>query len=157
MVATGYGAVALDGSAADIEPVGAAAAAGSTGLAADAGHVHAGFALLASTGAGGYTLGAAAGTILSWTAPDDGNMHVVLVMATLHVTSAETGGALDAAFTTPDGATAGANQFLGPNLAAGFYPVTQSYIVQAGSTFTLSQASALTAGASVLWAELRGS
>ncbi len=157
MTAVGYGAVALDGKAADIQPVGTAAAAGSTGMGADAGHVHAGFALLASTGAGGYTLGAAAGTILSWTAPDDGNMHVVLVMATLHVTSAETGGALDAAFTTPDGGTAGANQFLGQNLAAGFHPANQSYIIEAGSTFTLSQGTALTAGAAVLWAELRGS
>ena len=48
--------------------------------------------LVATTGVNGFMLQNATPNILSWTAPNDGNMHRLIVFATLHVTSSETGG-----------------------------------------------------------------
>lgn len=113
--------------------------------------------LLASTGAAGYTLVNGTGTILSWTAPADGNMHRVLLMYSQHVTSAETGGLIQLATVTPDG---GAHSYTvqGGGSGTGFSQGSQTtYMVQSGSTVTLSQTSALTLGAAVFWAEIWGS
>ncbi len=156
MVATGYGAVALDGSAADIEPVGAAAAAGSTGLAADAGHVHAGFSLLAGTSLAGYPLVNGTGTILSWTAPDDGQLHRVSVAGSLNVNSAETGGLVQLVAVDPAGGTS-YSEVAPAGAAAGSHVVaTPIVIVGPGTVVAVKQESALTAGAATLWAELWG-
>lgn len=119
-----------------------------------------GLALLASTGAEGYTLQDATGTILQWTAPGapgDGNLHRVLLLANLVVSSGETGGAIGFTnLTAPNGSTHS------PGVSAGGAGVTlvqytQSYMVESGSTVTLAQTSALTGGAAVFWAELWGS
>jgi hypothetical protein len=119
-----------------------------------------GITLLAATPVAGYALVNGTGNILSWTAPNDGKLHRVFINAVLVVSSGETGGELDVSFTDPSGAS---RQFLwvGPNQSAGFTgPATLDrsvFLVQAGTTVTLLQQTALTGGASTLWAEIWGS
>jgi hypothetical protein len=111
--------------------------------------------LQATTGDTGYTLVNGTGVILSWTAPNDGNLHTVHVIVGLHVTNGQTGGAIALNTTLPDGATVTPNIFAG---GAGIMASDQSAdkIVQPGSTTTLTQSSAMSAGAATLWAEIWG-
>lgn len=108
--------------------------------------------IVASTGAAGYTLVNGTGTIFTWTAPSDSALHRVLLLVTLGVTSAETGGQLQLSGTNPAGTTA--NQSFLSAQGTGNHEAQFSLQVQAGSTVTLSQNTALTAGAAVLWADL---
>jgi hypothetical protein len=108
--------------------------------------------LVATTGAAGYTLVNGTGTIFTWTAPNDGGLHRVLLLATLGVTVAETGGQLQLAATNPAG-NAASQSFLSAQ-GTGSHEVQFSVQVQAGTTVTLSQNTALTAGTAVLWADL---
>lgn len=116
--------------------------------------------LLATTGAAGFALVNGTPNVITWTAPNDGGIHRVLLMAALRVAVTEVGGAVSLTFTTPDNnpftvlvvpgaAVAG----LALISAAGnaFLPVL------AGTTVTVAQSSALTLGAATLWAELWGS
>lgn len=112
--------------------------------------------LLATTGTAGYALVNGTGTILSWTAPNDGQIHRVMVLLTSHVTSTETGGQINLAITAPDGVT-GSPQIQAASQGAGVRSVISGAIVEAGSTVTVTQATALTGGAAVLWAEIWGS
>lgn len=115
--------------------------------------------LLATTytnsGLTGFALEDATPTILTWTAPNDGNQHHVYVDTNLDVTSAETGGIVQIQFTLPNGTSAQAQQHAG-GLAAGFAHALIGYLVEPGTTVSLVQGSALTAGAATLWAEMRG-
>lgn len=117
-----------------------------------------GLAQQAATPVGGYTLANGTGTILSWTPPNDGKQHRTLVFASMSITTLEAGGAIQANFNVPSGATYaytlfGASQGVGFNYNAFYLPV----IVQAGQPVTITQASALTSGAAVMWAEIWGS
>lgn len=114
--------------------------------------------LVATTGPSGAALQNGTPTFLSWTAPSDGQMHRVQVNAVLHVTSAETGGVVIISGVLPDGGIISKSLF-GGGAAAGFiYPPTiaapQTVVIGAGTTYTISQSSALTAGAAVMFAEL---
>jgi hypothetical protein len=118
-----------------------------------------GLALQATTGPAGYTLVNGTGNILTWTPPNDGQLHRVVVISSLHVTTTEVGGAIRLTYTTPDGTGAGSlsiygGNTVGPGIAIG---ANNSPIVQANATVALTQTSALTSGAAVLWAELWGS
>lgn len=115
---------------------------------------------LAATPAAGFALQNATPTVLSWTAPNDGQLHRVLFNLAMHVTSAQTGGAVQIVTVLPDGTSETNTAFAGTlgtgaqkpaNIANGFFPV------QAGSTVQVNQSSAQTAGAALLWAELWGS
>lgn len=114
-------------------------------------------ALAVSTAVAGYTLVNGTGTVLAWTAPADGLLHRFTVMANMHVTSAETSGQgqVTIAFTLPDGFATTHTLF---NAGAGTGDNGQASVftrvVQAGSTVTIAQATALTAGAAVMWAEI---
>ncbi len=117
--------------------------------------------LLASTyqanGLAGFPLQNGTPTILTWTAPADGQYHRVWLIGGIHVTSAETGGQVTLTIPHPDGSSAapvvfGAGQ--GTGSAGGAF---NGSIVGPGQTVTLAQSSALTAGAAVVWAELWGS
>lgn len=117
--------------------------------------------LLASAGVAGFALAGSTGTIRSWQAPADGNSHRVILIASLHVTSAETGGQVIFAVTLPDGTTDN-KQMFGAGQSAGVYTpldfsCPQMQIIEPGSTVAITQNSALTAGAAVLFAELWGS
>lgn len=120
----------------------------------------AGLGKLAATPLAGFALQNGTPTIISWTAPNDGKLHRFLLSATQHVTSAQTGGGVNVTYTAPDGSAGtlfpfGAGNGVGVSgpLAASQGPVE----VEAGSTVTVVQGGALTAGAATVWAELWGS
>jgi len=114
-----------------------------------------GVQLVATTGVNGFALQNATPTILSWTAPNDGAAHRVLVLGSyLDVTSAETGGTLTFNVTGPDGGNVGFGLFTGGLGTGAQVAATISRPVKAGTTVSLVQTSALTAGAAILWTEL---
>jgi hypothetical protein len=112
----------------------------------------------AATPVTGFALQNATPAILSWTAPNDGQLHRVLLLASIDVTSAETGGAVGLNFTAPDGTSSPFQPVfaagLGVNAAAG---TALAVMCKAGSTVFFNQTSALSAGAAVVWAEIWGS
>lgn len=115
-----------------------------------------GLQLQASTGTAGYALVSGAGTILSWTAPDDGNLHRALVMCAAVVTSAQTGGQVDANWTSPGNVSVGWGIIppasgTGWNYSLSFPPI----LVAPGTTLTVTQ-EAMSAGAVTVWAEIWG-
>jgi hypothetical protein len=116
--------------------------------------------LLASTGPAGFSLVNGTPSIVSWTAPSDGQLHRVMIFANMDVTSGPgiTGGNVSCSFTLPDGTTASLATITGGQGFAGFnFSMFQpNMMVRAGTTVTVSQSSALTAGAAVVWAELWG-
>lgn len=111
----------------------------------------------ATTGAPGFALQNATPTILSWTAPSDGNLHRVQLFGVMHVTSAQTGGNVVLSYKAPDGATGNVTIWGGGFGGGVFQPNINAIVtVQAGSTVTLAQTVAQTAGAAVVFAELWG-
>lgn len=113
--------------------------------------------LLATTSPTPYTLVNGTGTIFTWTAPNDGLIHRVFLLSIKHVTSNETGGAVTGSMTLPDGTASSPTIFGGGSATGGVQGNYCARQMQAGTVFTLSQSSALTVGASVMWAELWGS
>jgi len=115
-------------------------------------------ALQAATPAAGFALQNGTPTILTWTAPNDGNLHRFAIYGNTVITSTETGGAIHITWTPP---TAGSSTSAGTDsggTAAGIKNWTVvTGIVAAGTTVTLSQSSALTAGAATAFAEIWGS
>ena len=113
----------------------------------------------ATTGTSGYALINGTGNIITWTAPSDGNLHRVVIVCTVHVTSTETGGELAVSLFTPDGQNT-VQAVLPANLSTGVYGLTggaagwNAVVIEAGSVFALRQFNALTAGAATVWAEL---
>jgi hypothetical protein len=119
--------------------------------------------VVAATTTAGYTLVNATGTILTWTAPNDGKLHRAKLFYIEHVTSNKTGGGIT--FGSLSGA---GNGTLTPDGAAGWQTVqaggeaagaraaenVMELIVGAGNTIYLYQNSAMSAGASVAWAEI---
>lgn len=114
--------------------------------------------VLATTGDVGFPLQNATPTILTWTAPNDGNLHRVIVVGELVVTSIQTGGAVSLNFTDPGG-TARIRTVWAGGLAAGYnnVPVGLQQVVEPGSTVTITQSSAQTVGAATMWLEMWGS
>lgn len=112
--------------------------------------------LQAATPLAGVALINGTQNFVSWTAPNDGQMHRVLLIAQLWVASTETGGLVIQTGTDPGG-----NAFSLTVMSAGLgtgahttgFPAT---LIKAGTTFTVSQSTALTAGATTLWAEIWG-
>jgi hypothetical protein len=113
--------------------------------------------LVASTPPLGYVLANGTGNILQWTPPNDGQQHYVQAVASMSIVGAETGGAIELQFNTPDGATYAYTLF-GGSQGAGFnYNIfSLPVVVQGGQPVQLIQASALTAGGAKLWAGLFG-
>jgi hypothetical protein len=110
--------------------------------------------LLTQTPAAGFALQNGTPTILSWTAPHDGQLHWVICVAELDVTSAETGGQVNVetsvnnAEVMPGGQGSGYQWF---NQNAG-----KGIIVHPGDTVSVVQQTALTAGAATVFAALFG-
>lgn len=114
---------------------------------------------VAVTAAGGFALQNGTPTILSWTAPNDGAMHwVTSIPALIHVTGAETGGLVQVSYF---GFT-GAAQHVATLFAAGLGTDTAgqaaanafSFPVAPGTVVAVTQTSALTAGAAVVFASI---
>ncbi|HEY1668492.1 MAG TPA: glycosyl hydrolase family 28-related protein [Trebonia sp.] len=110
---------------------------------------------LAATAAGGYTQVNGTGTVLTWTAPNDGQLHRVILLADLHVTTTQVGGAITMNCDFPDGFANAPSVFAGA-ASPGGYGAFVGRVVEAGATVTITQSSALTSGAAVMWAELWG-
>jgi hypothetical protein len=150
----------IDSTAGDIQPVGTAAAAGSVGKVPDAGHVHKGFAKLATTGTAGFALTNGTPNIISWTAPNDGAIHMFVCVSVAHVTSTETGGTVVVTYQSPvSGAANHFSQILAGALSTdtnGQTGTTIFALVQPGTTVTVQQTSALTGGAATVYVELWG-
>ena len=116
-----------------------------------------GLQLQAATAVAGYTLVNGTGNIISWTAPNDGNLHRAIVMSSLKVTSNETGGQIGATSVDPASGSA-FNGLYAANQAAGSYSSNApGLILGANQAVAVEQATALTGGAAVLWAEIWGS
>lgn len=111
----------------------------------------------ADTGAAGFALQNGTPTIISWTAPNDGADHRVLVFGEIHVSLAETGGQVSVSATSP-GANAMTFTLDGGAHAASDNPFTaRLLVIGAGTTVSVAQSTALTAGAATVWAEIWGS
>jgi hypothetical protein len=112
----------------------------------------------AATPAAGYPLANGTGNVLSWTPPNDGKQHRALIFGSMSITSPETGGAIEVQFNTPDGATYAYTLF-GGSQGDGFnYNIfSLPVVVEGGQPVTVLQATALTVGTAVLWAEIWGS
>jgi hypothetical protein len=110
--------------------------------------------LLATTPSAGFAKQNATPTILSWQAPNDGQLHYVSVVFLENVTVAETGGTLSVKAQLAGWSL----QLLAGAQAVGWHQpgVTARYPVQPGDTITLVQNAALTAGAAVVFAQLVG-
>jgi hypothetical protein len=113
--------------------------------------------LMATTGIAGFALQNATPTILTWTVPNDGLLHRLLLIPVLGVTSSQTGGAVTYAYTASNNLTQTHTLFAGglsgTPLPANLVPV----LVYPGTTVTVAQSSAQSGGASILWAEIWGS
>lgn len=109
----------------------------------------------------GFPLQNATPTIISWTAPNDGQQHRAIVYLAQSVSSPETGGQVNVSTTLPDGTLSNIAGALGAGHGTGAFIGGSSggyqLIVGAGKTVNITQATALTAGASVVWAEIWGS
>lgn len=115
--------------------------------------------LLAATPDAGFALQNGTPVILSWTAPDDGQLHRVSAICSIVISAAETGGVVAWEFTAPDGTAAGYDVSTGGQGTGWDYSSAAAHpaVIKAGSTATLTQTSALTAGAAKIWAEIWGS
>jgi hypothetical protein len=110
----------------------------------------------AATPAAGFPLVNGTPTIISYTAPNDGNIHTAMVSITKVVTSTETGGQINIAFTVGGQAQnlvlmGGANP---PGVIFTANAIRYLTMMDPNTTVTVSQSVALTAGASVVYAEL---
>jgi hypothetical protein len=113
--------------------------------------------LQAATPAAGFALQNGTPAITSWQVPNDGQEHRVTVFASLDVTSLQTGGAVTVTITDPGG-TVGTHTLYAGGVAPGSVaPGVFVMIVKAGTTVSLAQSTAQTAGAAVLYAEIWGS
>jgi hypothetical protein len=106
-----------------------------------------------SSAVAGYVLINGTGNILVYNVPNDGLVHTVNVATNMNVASLETGGQIQVLFTTPDG-TAQTFQQHAAGLAAGLARVNTACLCKPGTTVTLQQSTALTAGAATLWGSM---
>lgn len=113
--------------------------------------------LLAQTAPGGFALQNGTPVLLSWTAPNDGKQHRVAFVCQQFTTAAQTGGQVNISGTDPLGNTFSFGA-LAAGAGAGAHVNTNSWdLISPGTTVQLVQTTALTAGASIVCAELWGS
>lgn len=120
-------------------------------------YVAAGLTKVATTGANGFALQNGTSTILSWTAPDDGNLHSVILCGKLNVTAVMTGGAteflLNGVGLNMSNRTSTTQFFGGGGFGVGDFGPFQ-VTLEPGDTIGIAQSSALTAGAATVYAEI---
>lgn len=114
-------------------------------------------ALQKSTGAAGFALQNATPTILSWTAPNDGQIHRIQTFIIENVSVANTGGALSLTATDPGGNALNTQLDAGTHGVSEVQPSNKLIPIGPGSTVSIVQSSAQTAGAATVWAEIWGS
>jgi hypothetical protein len=111
-------------------------------------------ALQATTGSTGYTLVNNTGNIITWTAPNDGVMHRVMLVMNTDVSSSATGGQISISITSPNSASHAPVVLAASQTAAYYYNQMAFFLVAPNTSVTLQQTTALTAGAALLWAEI---
>lgn len=114
-----------------------------------------GSAKQADIGPAGAALQNATPTFLTWTAPNDGQLHQFTVTSFLNVTTAETGGLVQCAYTGP-GNIAATFQVQPGAQGVGFNASSNTRLCAPGTTVTVQQVNALTLGAAVVWAQIWG-
>lgn len=139
---TGQLSVAQGGTGAGAAPAGAV---NLLALARQSATPNAGVALVNGTG-----------NILTWTAPADGNVHAALLVCSQNVTSLETGGQVTLSYTSPDGTVITGSAIYPGGGAAGVTPFSTLRLIASGSTISIVQNTALTAGAASVWAQIFG-
>ena len=102
----------------------------------------------------GFALQNGTPNIISWTAPNDGQMHRVQVFGVVNTSSGETGGAISLSVKDPAGTTAPHQVHAGGAGVGSSILTALAMCMAPGSTVTLAQSSALTVGAALLFAEL---
>lgn len=115
--------------------------------------------LQASSGPAGMALVNATPTFLSWTAPNDGNLHRFTIELELVVATLEVGGQISVSRGTPG---TNAVTVFASALAAGSYSghsvaFALQGLLQPGDTILVNQSAALTSGAATLYGEIWGS
>lgn len=114
--------------------------------------------LLVTTDVGGFAYVNGTPTILSWTAPQDGQLHRVCVFAGGQVGVTQVGGAVTLAAQNPSGGNAVTQLDPGGHAVGAIVFATPKFlIVESGGLVTVQQSSAMTSGTATLWAELWGS
>lgn len=108
---------------------------------------------VANTAAAGVALINGTQTIVSWTAPNDGALHRVLIVVGLNIATVATGGDISVNVTPNTGV-----QILSTGSGRGYtgwMPVNGgNYVVLANATVAVVQSSALTAGSGTVYAEI---
>lgn len=107
-----------------------------------------------ATAVAGFALQNGTPNILTWNVPNDGLNHRFIVVCTIVVTVAETGGAINVAFTPPGAGINSAQLTAG---GSGIGSVNANYragIASPGTTVQVNQSSALTLGAASVFAEI---
>jgi hypothetical protein len=107
----------------------------------------------ARTAATGFALVNGTPNIITWTTPNDGQMHQAITSGTLIVSSALTGGAVIVRYTA--GGVAQAAQLMAGNAAANVSG-QQTVTADPNTTVTIAQQTAATAGAATLYAAISG-
>lgn len=112
--------------------------------------------VVAKTPVGGFALQNGTPNILTWQAPNDGQLHVVVIEAALDVTLAETGGAIGVTAAAGAGLGVTSTLFAGGKAAANYQGSDSgvpdaNVILGPGQTVTVAQTSALTVGAAVFY------
>lgn len=110
-----------------------------------------------ATGLTGYALVNGTGNIITWTTPNDGNMHRAFIVSTIHVSSTQTGGQIHLAFTSPDGSAGAVTINAGGGGSGSVSSAIETVLIAPNTTVTISQSSAQTGGAATLFAEIWGS
>lgn len=112
---------------------------------------------IAATPNAGYALINGTGTVLTFTTPNDGQNHRYQLFTEKHVTVAETGGAIQLSYFTPDNSN-GVSTFFGGGQGTGVFLPNgpQMFVAGPNTVVTVSQSSALTVGASLLFCEIWG-
>jgi hypothetical protein len=111
-------------------------------------------AVQTQTAVAGFALQNATPTLLTWTAPNDGAMHLVTVYGSVRVSVAQTGGAIGITATDPGGNALTPALDTGGHATGQFSFTARTLLVQAGSTVTVAQTSAMTAGTALAWAAI---
>jgi hypothetical protein len=115
--------------------------------------------LLAATPVAGIALVNGTPVILSWTAPNDGKLHRVMVAAAILVAVTEVGGLVQLQWTGPGAGSAQSSPVFAAALLGGTAAqpgAGPSVMVAPGSTVSLVQGAALTVGAATVYAEFWG-
>ena len=122
-----------------------------------------GLKLQATTPVDGFSLTDGTPTILTWTPPADGKLHMFIIFYVGDITSAPLdGGGLSASFALPDDAPGGYD--LGgsgsqstPGFDYTFYQTYNMTLIKGGTTLTVAQLNPVTEGAETVWVEIWGS